>query len=136
MFLFLSKRGVDAKRVRQQYRQRVEHIYLGEDQRGTTLLGSDPERLHHARRLAGLGTIFIVGAGLSLPFVYPNTFTFGSGCQAVAIVLTDLFIFTVVGRIVMERFMIRLWESSFTIPTDSVAVRRIRSASLLSLIHI
>ena len=133
LFLLGSRRGTDAKRVREQHRQRVERAYFGSEAPTENPLAADPERLHHARRLAGLGTLFIVGAGLCLPLIYPNTFTYGSGCQAVAVILTDVFIFTVVGRTVMERFMIRLWESSFTIPTDSLAVRRIRSASLLLL---
>jgi|GEM_PF-980902 len=111
-FMRLMGRGVLAQRLFARQRERVEDAYMtcGPLVGGGTL--HDPARLHHARRLASFGTLLIVLAGVGLPFLEPNVFTFGDGWDAPLVFALDVLTFTVVGRLVMERGVLRLFEVS------------------------
>ncbi len=127
--LTLRGRRQDAKTVHAQFRQLVEAMYLKDTDSLPESFKADPERLHHARRLAFLGSVMAVGAGLMLPLAYPSTFTYGQGGQAILVIALDLVVLTVTSRLVLERFMIRLWESSHVLPAGSATLRSIRTVS-------
>jgi hypothetical protein len=127
--LMLRGRRQDAKAVRIQFRQYVESTYLNDTDAVPESFTTDPERLHHARRLAFLGSLMAVGAGLMLPITYPTIFTYGEGGQAIFVIALDVIVLTVASRMVLERFMIRLWESSHVLPTNTATMRSIRTFS-------
>lgn len=109
--LHIARRPSLAARVRATQQERVLRAYTNAQGRTAAAVSADPERLHHARRMANFVTFLAVGAGLSLPLLYPSQFTFGDGLEAPAVFLMDLAVFTVVGRVVTERIALRLVDA-------------------------
>lgn len=103
-------RAMAAVTLRQ--RRRVEAAYAGSHERMAALVGEDPLRLHHARRLATLGAVLATLAGVGLPFVHGDVYTFGDFPQAPFVFALDVLVFGLVSRVVGERVMIRLYEAS------------------------
>lgn len=122
--LALLGRRSEASAVRMRQRQRVEEAYRGADEPFAHLVAEDPLRLHHARRLASLVTLALVGAGLSLPLLQPEVYTFGDGLEAPMVALLDLLTLGVVGRMVAERAALRLLEVTAGARLRSLAATR------------
>ena len=123
-----------AFKVRDNHRQRVEMAYTSNHTRLAEAIAEDPLRLHHARRLASFGTLLAVTAGLGLPFIFPQTYTFGEGLQAPMVFVFDLFTFGVVGWLVAERIMIRLLEVTHALRDGDVYLPRLRATPLTMLL--
>jgi hypothetical protein len=113
------------------HRARVEAAY-------TAGLGSfvaeDPLRLHHARRLASLGALLAVVAGVGLPFVAGDVYTFGDFPAAPFVFLTDLIVIGVVARVVTERIAIRLFEASAALAAGPAWLARARAVPLTGML--
>lgn len=118
--LWLAGRRDAAATVRARHRLRVEQAYRGGETPVADGARLDPLRLHHARRLASVVTGAVVLAGLALPILQPDVFTFGDGAEAPFVALLDLLTLGWVGRIVAERIAIKLFEMSATPPTGRV----------------
>lgn len=123
-----------AMQVRDRFRQRVEHTYAATSPRLAEAVMEDPLRLHHARRLASFGTLLTVLAGLGLPFLFPNTYTFGDGLEAPAVFAFDLLTFAIVGRVVTERTMVRLFEVTHALRDGADFLPRMRATPLTMLL--
>ena len=97
---------------------------------------SDPLRFHHARRLATFGTLFAVSAGLALPFVFPNTYTFGDFPEAPFVIALDLLVFGLVGRVVAERVSVHLFTANHILRAGRPHVSRLRTMPLSVLLGV
>lgn len=102
----------DAFAARDTYRARVEMAYAQGGDRLADAVADDPLRLHHARRLASFATLLALFGGVGLPFVYPDVYTFGEFPQAPFVFAFDVLTFGLVGRLVGERVLVRLFEAS------------------------
>jgi hypothetical protein len=134
LFLLASGRGADAARVRDRQRSRVEGAYMATDDRLGELVRMDPLRLHHARRVASFGALLTVLAGMSLPLLQPNVFTFGAFPQAPFVLLLDLGVLLLVGRVVTERISVRLLEASDALRGDEPWSSRARVLPVAALL--
>lgn len=132
--LYLTGRRQDAFRARDRHRARVESAYMAVDDRLGQLVRLDPLRLHHARRLGFLGATLTVAAGLSLPILYPQVYTFGDWPQAPFVVLLDVVVFGLVGRLVAERIVIRLLEATEALRGNDPWASRVRVLPISTLL--
>jgi hypothetical protein len=133
VLLFAGRRQL-AFKVRDNFRHRVETTYASSSPRLAEAVMEDPLRLHHARRLASFGTLLAMLAGLGLPFIFPNTYTFGDGIEAPAVFAFDLLTFGIVGRVVTERTMIRLFEVTHALRDGADFLPRLRATPLTMLL--
>jgi hypothetical protein len=134
LFLLAVGRRRDASKVWERQRTRVEGAYMATDDRLGELVRMDPLRLHHARRVAAFGTVLTVLAGMSLPLLQPNVFTFGDFPQAPFIILLDLAVLFVAGRVVTERISVRLLEASDALRGDEPWASRARVLPVATLL--
>lgn len=134
VLLFSVGRRQDAYRARDRQRTRVESAYMAVDDRLGELVRLDPLRLHHARRLGFLGAVLTVVAGLGLPLLAPQIYTFGEWPEAPFVILTDLAVFAVVGRLVGERIVIRLLEATEALRSDDAWSSRVRVLPIATLL--
>lgn len=132
--LFLMGRRQDALRARDRQRARVESAYMAVDDRLGELVRLDPLRLHHARRLGFFGAMLTVMAGLSLPVLYPQIYTFGDWPVAPFVILTDVLVFGLVGRFVAERIVIRLLEATEALRGNDPWASRVRVLPISTLL--
>jgi hypothetical protein len=123
-------RGTDARAVLLRHRVRVENAYASDGGRLAAAVAGDPERLHHNRRLGALATALTVLAGVALPYVFPQTYTYGAFPVAPLVFLVDLTVLAVVGRIVSERMMIRLFEATHALAGGHPTAARFRVVPL------
>jgi len=107
----LKRRGDLSRAVVLRHRVRVEETYRKVDGVIGDLAEEDPLRLHHTRRIAFFATLWVVGAGLSMP-VFFRDFTYGSFPEAPLIFLVDLVVLSLFGRLVTERIALRLLEGT------------------------
>jgi hypothetical protein len=112
VLLFAVGRRRDAYRARDVFRARVENAYAAGSDRLADAVRDDPLRLHHARRLASLATLLALLGGVGLPFMFPDVYTFGEFPQAPFVLAFDILTFGLVGRLVGERVLVRLFEAS------------------------
>lgn len=133
LLLALGRRK-DAFRARDRQRARVESAYMAVDDRLGELVRMDPLRLHHARRLGLLGAGLTVLAGLGLPLLHPQIYTFGTWPEAPFVILTDLAVFALVGRLVGERIVIRLLEATEALRSDDPWASRVRVLPISTLL--
>ena len=108
---FFVGRKREARMVVDAHRADVERAY-GENARLGALVDGDPLRLHHARRLGFFATALAVFAGVGLPFIAGDTYTFGDFPQAPFVFLTDVVVIGLASRLVTERMSLRLFEAS------------------------
>lgn len=127
----LTGRRREAAAVVGIHRERVEAAYAD---RLSGLLEQDPLRLHHARRLGVLGAFLAVVAGVGLPFVASDVYTFGDFPVAPFVFLTDLVVIGLVARVVTERIAIRLFEASTALAGGPAWVARARTVPLTSML--
>ncbi len=113
------------------HRERVEAAY---GPRLGALLEQDPLRLHHARRLGALGALLAVVAGVGLPFVAGDVYTFGDFPVAPFVFLTDLVVIGLVARVVTERIAIRLFEASVALAGGGAWAARARTVPLTAML--
>lgn len=99
-----------------------------------SLVAGDPLRLHHARRLAMLGATLAVFAGVGLPFIAGDVYTFGDFPEAPLVFLTDLVVIGVAARLVTERIALRLFEAAAALSGGGVWGARIRTAPLTAML--
>ena len=123
-----------ARAVRAKHRAHVENTYRATSERLAASIGTDPARLHHARRLAGFVATLAVLSGLALPFTHPATYTFGDGPVAIGVFLLDLVTLTVVGRVVGERVALRLLEATWALSEDLGPIPRVRALPLTAML--
>lgn len=123
-------RVADAQRVLRLQRARVEAAYAQTDERIADIALSNPARLHHARRIAGFLAVLAVFAGVGLPMLDPQVFTFGNGLEILPTFLLDLIAFSVVGRVVAERIVLRLLEVTQALGTGNGVASHLRVAPL------
>lgn len=126
----LTGRRREAAAVVGIHRERVEAAY---GPRLQTLLEADPLRLHHARRLGALGALLAVVAGVGLPFVAGDVYTFGDFPVAPFVFITDLVVIGVVARVVTERIAIRLFEASVALAGTGWSAR-VRTVPLTAML--
>jgi hypothetical protein len=120
-----------ATRVQEAHRQRVEHVYAGTS--AADLVTADPERLHHARRVAFMTASTAIISSLAVPFAFPSVFTYGTGLSSVVVFGIDLVVACVVIRLVTERAALRLAESSFALG-DQLPHARVRLVPLFAML--
>ncbi len=132
--LYATGRRKDALRARDRQRARVESAYMAVEDRLGELVRMDPLRLHHARRLGFLGAVLTVVAGMGLPLLEPQIFTFGTWPEAPFVILTDLVVFAVVGRLVGERIVVRLLEATEALRGDDAWSSRVRVVPISTLL--
>jgi hypothetical protein len=132
---FVGRRR-DAMRVRDRHRERAEVLYLGSATRIADAIVEDPLRFHHARRLAFFGTLLAVSAGMALPFVFPATYTFGDFPQAPFVILLDLAVFGLVGRVVAERVTMHLFLANHILRGGAPHMSRLRVLPLSILLGV
>ncbi len=101
----------EARVVIDSHRADVERAYRS-NPRLAALVDADPLRLHHARRIGFVATVLAVAAGVGLPFIAGETYTFGDFPQAPFVFLTDLVVIGLAARLVTERMTVRLFEAS------------------------
>lgn len=126
----------EARMVVDSHRVSVERAYA-EHPRLATLIAADPLRLHHARRLGLFATVLAVIAGVGLPFIAGETYTFGDFPEAPFVFLTDLVVIGLASRLVTERMTLRLFEASATLSagtTDSPWTARLRVIPLTTML--
>jgi hypothetical protein len=116
---------VDAHRatVEAAYGSRLEGIVSG-----------DPLRLHHARRVATVGALLALVAGVGLPFIAGDVYTYGAFPEAPFVLLTDIVVIGVVARVVAERMAIRLAEASAALAGGSSFAARVRTVPLTTML--
>ncbi|MCP4501079.1 MAG: hypothetical protein GY822_14055 [Deltaproteobacteria bacterium] len=130
-FLAVMGRRDKAIELFASHRVRVENAYqdgFGLVSKGVT---EDPARLHHGRRLANFATGLIVFAGIGLPFLQPNVFTFGEGFEALPVFALDVVTFAVIGRLVMERSVLRLFEISEVFGNNVASARLVPLTTIM-----
>jgi hypothetical protein len=127
----LVGRKNDARTVVNVHRTDVEARYAD---LGSTL-AADPLRLHHARRLAWLGAGLATIAGVGLPFIAADQYTFGGFPEAPLVFLTDVLFIGGAARLVSERMAIRLFEASVGLGNSGgVWAARARSVPLTTML--
>jgi hypothetical protein len=127
----LTGRRREAAAVVGVHRERVEAAYGG---RLAAFVEQDPLRLHHARRLGVVAALLAVVAGVGLPFVAGDVYTFGEFPVAPFVFLTDLVVIGVVSRVVTERIAIRLFEAGVALAGDDAWVARARTVPLTAML--
>jgi hypothetical protein len=132
--LRLVRRKADAATVWQRHRARVEGAYMMSADRIGEIARTDPDRLHHARRLAGLAAGLVVLAGIGLPLMHPSVYTFGDWPQAPLVIALDLLVFGVVGGVVSERVTLRLLEASDALRAGDMWTSRARALPVTMLL--
>lgn len=130
----LMRRPADAAAVWQRHKTRVEGAYMMGDDRIADIARKDPGRLHHARRLAGLSAALVVIAGIGLPMLHPNVYTFGDWPQAPLVFGLDLLVFSIVGGVVSERVSLRLLEASDALRAGDLWTSRARALPVTMLL--
>ena len=124
----------EARIVIDSHRVDVERVYARHP-RLQPLVAADPLRLHHARRLGVMAAFLAVVAGVGLPFVAGETYTFGDFPHAPFVFLTDVLVIGLVGRFVAERMTLRLFEASAALSgTGSSFATRLRVVPLTTLL--
>ncbi len=109
----------EARMVIDGHRADVERAYSSHH-RLAALVAADPLRLHHARRLGLFATVLAVVAGVGLPFIAGETYTFGDFPTAPFVFLTDVLVIGLASRLVTERMTLRLFEASAALSVGSV----------------
>jgi hypothetical protein len=109
--LFMVGRRQASQAVFLRQRLRAEQAYQRAGGVFAQAVAQDPARLHHARRLAFLSTLWMVAAGLSLP-LFNAHYTFGPFPQAPFVFALDAITLLLVGRLVSERIALRLLEAT------------------------
>ncbi len=112
----------EARIVIDSHRADVERAYG--NTRLAALVAADPLRLHHARRLGLVATVLAVCAGVGLPFIAGETYTFGDFPQAPFVFLTDLVVIGLAARLVTERMTVRLFEASAALSSTALNAGR------------
>ena len=128
----LVGRRAEARAVVAQHRANVERTY-GQF-RLAPLVAADPLRLHHARRVGMMGALLAVLAGVGLPFIASDTYTFGDFPTAPLVFLIDVVAIGLAARIVSERIGIRLFEASTALRGGSALSARLRTVPLTAML--
>jgi hypothetical protein len=123
----------EARMVIDAHRAEVERAYARHP-RLAGLIAGDPLRLHHARRLGVLATVLAVVAGVGLPFVASETYTFGDFPEAPFVFLTDLLAIGLAARLVTERMTLRLFEASAALSGGDMWTARLRVIPLTTML--
>ena len=126
-------RGREARVVLDSHRSSVERTYARHP-RLSSLIEGDPLRLHHARRLGVMASVLAVVAGVGLPFIAAETYTFGDFPFAPLVFLTDVVVIGLAARFVSERMAMRLFEASAALSTGSCLGARLRVTPLTTLL--
>ena len=98
------------------------------------VIAGDPLRLHHARRLAMLGASLAVLAGVGLPFMAGDIYTFGAFPEAPLVFLTDVIVIGFAARLVTERIALRLFEAAVALAGGGAWAARMRTAPLTAML--
>jgi hypothetical protein len=122
-------RNREARLVVDAHRADVEAVYGAG--RLHEVVAADPLRLHHARRIGLFATVLAVLAGVGLPFIAGETYTFGDFPQAPFVFLTDLVVIGVVARLVTERMTLRLFEASVLLGQQGSILRVLPMTTVL-----
>jgi len=130
----LLGRGQDAKAVLMRQRIRVENAYSSDSGLFGQIVTADPLRLHHARRLALLGTVLALIAGNALPLLRPETYTWGNDWTAPFVLGLDVLVIGLSSRLVAERMAIRLLEASHALGGGNPMAARIRTVPLTTML--
>ncbi len=123
----------EARLVIDSHRATVERVY-GRSPRLSSLVQGDPLRLHHARRTGVMAAFLAVVAGVGLPFVAGETYTFGDFPYAPFVFLTDVVVIGLASRVVSERMALRLFEASAALAGGCSFVARLRVVPLTTLL--
>lgn len=126
----LGGRRDDAAAVLQRQRVRTENAYAAAHGRLGAIVGADPLRLHHVRRLGLFGALLTVVAGNALPLLRPETYTWGDDFTALAVVAFDVLVVGLVARVVTERMAIRLLEATHALGGGRPVTARLRVVPL------
>jgi hypothetical protein len=118
VLLGITGRLRDAQAVLLRQRTRVENAYASNERLGA-VISDDANLLHHARRLAGVSTLMIVMAGAGLPLIFPSTFTWGTDGISPFVIAFDIVTFGLAGRLISERVLVRLMETSHALSGGS-----------------
>ena len=132
--LGMLSRGADARAVLLRQRVRVENTYTRDTDRLSEVVAADPLRLHHVRRLATVGALLAVFAGVGLPMLYPSTYTFGEWPVAPFVLALDVVAIGLSARIVTERMMIRLLEATHALGGGHPTAARLRVVPLSTML--
>jgi hypothetical protein len=130
---FVGRFG-DARAVLQRQRVRVENAYAADTGRLSSIVGADPLRLHHVRRLAFLGAALAVAGGNVLPLLHPETYTWGADWTALFVFGLDVVVIGLTARIVTERMAIRLLEATHALAGGHPLVARLRVTPLSTML--
>lgn len=130
---FAVGRKREAHMVIDSHRASVERAY-GQHPRLSALVQGDPLRLHHARRLGVMAAFLAVAAGVGLPFVAGETYTFGDFPHAPFVFLTDVVVIGLAARFVTERMTLRLFEASAALAGGASFAARVRVVPLTTLL--
>jgi len=131
MLCVLTGRRGQAAAIVDAHRAGVEGAYAA---RLGSVIAGDPLRLHHARRLAMMGAALAVFAGVGLPFIAGDVYTFGDFPEAPFVFLTDLVVIGVVSRLVTERIALRLFEAAAALSGGGAWGARLRTAPLTAML--
>ena len=123
----------EARMVIDSHRASVERAY-SHHPRLSALVQGDPLRLHHARRLGVMAALLAVVAGVALPFVAGETYTFGDFPHAPFVFLADVLVIGFAARFVSERMALRLFEASAALSTGTSFASRLRVIPLTTLL--
>jgi hypothetical protein len=127
-------RFADARAVVMRQRVRVENAYSRDTDRLGDVVGADPQRLHHVRRLATFGALLAVLGGVGLPLLFPSTYTFGDWPMAPFVLLLDVATIGIASRVVTERMMIRLLEATHALGGGDPTAARFRVVPLSTML--
>lgn len=129
----LVGRKREARMVIDSHRADVERAYSRHARLGAMVEG-DPLRLHHARRLGFFATVLSVVAGVGLPFIASETYTFGDFPTAPLVFLTDVLVIGLAARLVTERMTLRLFEASVSLAGGEPWAARLRVLPLTTML--
>lgn len=127
----IAGRRRDASAVVAAHREGVEAAYAA---RVPGVVELDPLRLHHARRLGALGAVLAVFAGVGLPFIAGDTYTFGDFPVAPFVFLSDVVVIGLVARLVTERIAMRLFEATVALAGGPAWAARLRTVPLAAML--
>jgi hypothetical protein len=127
----LTGRHREARSVVDAHRAGVEAAYGA---RLGAVLEGDPLRLHHARRLGLLGALLAVVAGVGLPFIASDIYTFGDFPEAPFVFLSDVLVIGLSARLVTERIAVRLFEASVALAGGPAWAARMRTVPLTAML--
>lgn len=123
----------EARLVVDSHRAWVERTYAN-NTRVAALIDIDPLRLHHARRLGFFATALAVFAGVGLPFIAGETYTFGDFPTAPFVFGFDVLVIGLASRVVTERMTLRLFEASVALSGGDAWTARLRVLPLTTML--